>query len=480
MIMTARSLFTCSLLVTAASAAACSAAVEGTPGGGDDAPGDGTGSVRFLETTVRDERGDAITFTSGAPVHAHAGPTVSLDGTGCPAIYKHAYLLDEDGPTLGGETMPNPLHWQFELRGLAAIDLTRSAYRVRTAEDAVLLDWTQLPAHEEGVVTLALHRAGTIPIAALGVHEGALSLDIRTVDRAGAETVTSACWEHHPLAAPLAVEAAHADPGGLVAMTLLAGSPISQLLSAVRDVPVFSQRFVQHTAEPVHAVIDLAQPTATYVKRIVDDFVVTASSSAAYPCSDPAEPVTDPRCDDSPIGDPADATGSGALASGRWTVAVLDELTGSAVDSCTIAGLVVTCAIPPRSAAQPPRAYRTVLSVRDLRDLAPAASGPFGEHVVGGLGYTGVAPRPTSRCNLLKARVLADGSLRYFCAIHTDYTRIVALDHARVAFAPVAFRFQSAPTPALPPATLAHVPPDFAVTAPITWDAGDDDLPGPQ
>ncbi|MDQ3369150.1 MAG: hypothetical protein M3680_27305 [Myxococcota bacterium] len=476
--MTARSHFTCSLLL----AAACSAAVDGTPGGGDDAPGDGTGpgAIGFLETTVRDERGDAITFTTGAPIHAHAGPTITLDGTGCPAIYKHAYLLDEGGPALGGETMPNPLHWQFELRELAAIDLTRSAYRVRTTDDTIVLDWTQLPAHEDGVVTLALHRGGTIPIAALGVHDGALYLDIRTVDRAGVEAVTSACWEHHPLPAPLAFEPARAEPGGLAAMSLVAGSPISQLLSPAHEVQVFGQRFVQHTAEPVHVVFDISQPSATFAKRIVDDFVVVASSNAGYTCGDPAEPVTDPRCDDTPLSDPPDATVAGALTTGRWTVGVLDEVTGTPFAGCAITGLRATCAIPARSPDQPPRAYRIVIAARELAELAPAATGPFGEHVVAGLGYTGLAPQATSRCKLLRSRILADGSIRYFCGIHNDFARVVALDHARLAFTAVQFDVQTAPTPAMTPAPPAHVPAAYAVIPPFVWDAGDADLPGPQ
>ena len=47
-------------------------------------------AIQIVPTTIRDERGDTITFTQGEPKHVHAGVTVTLgSGTVCPDVFKY-------------------------------------------------------------------------------------------------------------------------------------------------------------------------------------------------------------------------------------------------------------------------------------------------------------------------------------------------------------------------------------------------------
>ena len=90
------------------------------PDGGTTSP-----SIAVISASVKDERGDAISFASGKPIHTHAGPVVDLGGIGCPDVYLYPYLLEAAAPPWGGETSANPLAWRLAITGGTA------QYRVR-------------------------------------------------------------------------------------------------------------------------------------------------------------------------------------------------------------------------------------------------------------------------------------------------------------------------------------------------------------
>ena len=470
------------LITTLFLVSACSAAVDdelpADGGAADDGgPGEMTESatVRFLFTTVRDERGDAIDFSSGEPVHVHAGPEVTLGGSACPDLYKYSYLTSRSAPPFGGETAPNPLRWQVELKNTESLDVAASAYRVRTAGGEPLSEWRPLPL-VDAIATIDLVRED---IPALGEREGELFIDIRTVDTAGVEAITSACWVHHPLAAPLEVQQARFAIAGLIEMGFAQQSPMSRLFAP--GVRVFSQRIVQHTAEPVTAEIDAATPVATFAVRAVDDYVEVPGGATNFLCASDFDGFEsdDPMCNEIPPAvNPPDKMTSGALVNAKWTLQVIDEAT--ALPVCTVSGLRATCPLPARAAGDAAISYRVELWMRDGGELAPSPTGPFAEHTLAGATFTGKLISDTPRCTLKADRVFSNGTTATFCKSFVRDVRFHALDQARIMFAPQPFALAVSPASTLPPTAPPHVTTATLTVPATTWDAGDDDLPGPQ
>jgi hypothetical protein len=173
----------------------------------DDAPP----TFAALPSIVKDERADTVGFIGVTPNHTHDGPAVTLGGMGCPDVYKYAYLLDANPPPFGGEIgSRNPLQWSFQLTDDGVgFDSNTAQVRVRVAGagGAVLLDWTDAPERDTGPgvrrFDVPIYRNGAHGIAALGVTEGALEIDLRGHDRFGHEVSGTRCWTHHPLGAPV-------------------------------------------------------------------------------------------------------------------------------------------------------------------------------------------------------------------------------------------------------------------------------------
>jgi hypothetical protein len=280
------------------------------------------------------------------------------------------------------------------------------------------------------------------------------------------------------MAAPLEVQQPRPEATGLAAMSFAAESAISDLLMPPREVRVYGQRFVHHTAEPVVLSIDLAPPTGAYSKRVADDWIATRTGTTNTLCNNDFDGFhsSEPICSDVAPVDPANVTTAGALASGTWSLQVIDETT-NAPASCAITDLHATCQLPPRGVSAAARAYRIVIAVRDVRDLAPAPAGPFAEHVLTGLSFTGLVLETTPRCTAFTVRVFPNGTTADFCKQFVEYTRFVALDTARIAFDAVPFALASAPSPQSPAAPLGYLAPSHQAAAPFTWDAGDDNLP---
>lgn len=415
-------------------------------------------TIALGASRMRDERGDTIDFSTGEPVHTHAGPEIDLAGTECPAIYKYGYLTDKNEATFGRQASPNPLAWTFDI---ADARVEAAAYRVRTPNNQVLLDWTPMA---PGANTVELHRDD---FTAFATYEGPLYLDVRARDWAGLETSASTCWEQHWLAAPLQIDAfgPAVGSGSLLAMNLPANSPISWLLWERGWSQLAVQRIVQYTTEPIVIEMKIPDPaTGTFSKAVVSGYI-EAGTGAGTLCGSAG-------CADAA---PAAATYSestGAISGLSRQLAVIDEA-GSDVpifDSRVV--------IPGRAASEPPRAYSIVVYVSSIPELRPSNASYFAEMTLLGLTYTGTMGTTLNVCNGYFEKCTQYGCYE-MCSGVTKYTPIAALDKARIDLAPFTVDVRTSPRSGAPAVTPGYVPSSAFVVPAITWDAGDDDLPGP-
>ncbi len=425
------------------------------------------------DSRMLDERGDTISFATGEPVHTHAGAVIDL-GSGCPDVYKYAYLTDER-PAYATETSPNPLAWHLSAASPVGIDPLTSQYRVRT-EQTSIADWTPVAPDANDIYTIELHRDGAHPIAELGNRDGVMYVDVEVKDTLGNATATTYCFHYHPLAAPLDVQpiAAETATENLWQLSLPTDQPVSHLLdSEVTTVPrVVGQRFVQHAAEPINLQIAVASPAGTWGKTVASHYLAAATGTTS--CGDSLSGfVTTGRCSRFTIISNRDTTTSGSLASGSWSVEVVDEATGQAASACSIVGLVASCAIPARATGSPPHAYRLVTFVDGVSDLWPAATGPFNEYSLANRIYTGLPADIVSHCDLSYSST-ANGVTQYYCN-YTDYDHFIALYNAELSFAPFQLSYAASVGASV---ALAPVPYALPASPAFTWNSGTDILPG--
>ncbi|MBL0219395.1 MAG: hypothetical protein IPQ07_36685 [Myxococcales bacterium] len=423
--------------------------------------------LSIVSSAVRDERGDAIDFSTGEPVHTHAGAPIKLGGSGCPVLYRYAYLLDR-APRYGREAAPNPLAFVIAAPTAIALDASATAYRVMSAAGVELLPWTGFAPDAAGRATIELHRD---ELAALGAYTGELHLEVRVRDTAGVEQEATACWEHHPMAAPLAIEAPRiaTGPAALSGRTL--GTPtgsthvIDLIASGPRPVEVFTQRFVQHTAEPITLEITPAPPTGTFSTTVLDLYVAVSTTYGSADCA-----LYPNICDSSPAPTPPAIVRSGPIVHGTWTTSIVDEVSGAAV-SCP-AGV---CAIPARASGAEPRAYRVLVTGKQFAELWPATV-PVGELEIAYHPVTGATPSgpsaSASRCTSLQTVFGHDGGLVYTCTASTTYQETLALDRARLDLAPTPFRIAAAIS-GLVREPVAYLPGGAVASPAVSWDGGD-------
>jgi len=433
--------------------------------------------VAVLFGSIKDERGDQIDFSTGEPVHTHAGASVTLDGTGCPAVYKYAYLMDATKPLYGSETSPNPFTWQVKASDSTPIDNMDSAYRVRDASGTVLYNWTSIEPDTSGVFSITLHRND---IAALGNKTGHMFVDVRFRDTFGNESTTSACWDNHPMAVPLDVDVPTQGP--MFGWTLAADSPVSSLEAAGKNAVLFTQEIVQHASEPVAMTIGVPGVAMPYTHKDVDDLVPEAPVTVSLDCT-----TTPSNCASSVPADPADRSSSGTmtLSSSNTMVTVYDESTNQAV--CSALGPAITsgCTIPARAANSSPHRYRFQVTLYNARELMPFLDkqGPFedyGEYALLGLTYTGLPAKPVATiCSHVMTRVI-QGTTYTACTEQTSYDELLALDALTLQMPATTVALQTAINATATPSAPANLT-QAQLTAPARlWNAGNDDLPGPQ
>jgi hypothetical protein len=443
-----------------------------TPDGEPDAmeeptdPTEPTPEIRFLGGSVRDERADQVDFSSGEPVHTHAGAPIALTEAGCTTIYKYGYLLDR-APTFGREATANPLAMRFQAPNVAPLDPTASAYRILADDGAVMKAWTTLTPDADGNFTVSLFRDEIE-----GLDEpGERRLDVRFRDTNGTEKVASVCWNLHALAAPLLVEAPTSSTlsGSLFSLSLPGDTPMASVINGNGNgvAKVADVRIVQQTTEPVNISVALSVPSMTYTARSVDDYVADGAGASVYPCG------TD-RCTTTPPADPLDITRTGSL-TGVWSMYVIDEASGEVV---CVGEESVPCKIPGRGEAAAPHAYRVVAGVGALEALRPPTQIVL-DQVLQGFSFLGAILESRDVCTSQRVRIDASGNETYQCMTSIRYTRFMALDHAEVELTPASFTFSTITQADRMGAPLHHLATSTLSTPAMSWDSGDDDLPGP-
>lgn len=413
--------------------------------------------LTIVPRAVLDERADTIAFGTGEPVHTHTGPTVMFGGPGCPDLARYAYLLDKH-PPYGKDAAPNPLALTVALP--AGLVDGSASYRVTAGVWASA--WIALPGDGGERATIALYRDD---IPALGSLDGEIRVEVRAGVGSGGEQTATACWKHHPLAAPLAIDQPQLATGAssLDGRQLANGSSAIDIATTygIREAETYTMLVVQQTAEPITLALAFPPPAGTYASTVVDTFAATQTSSVAHNCE--AEPE---YCDLSPLPAPLDLVRGGALASGRWQVHAIDEVSGARVD-CPGG----TCALPARSAAGA-RAFRIVVSLEGVSDLWQVPTTP-NELAVGGHTVVGgwVSGNTLMRCRIVKA--IGDTSV---CASWVVYTELQALDRARLDLAALSVPIATGHGSGAIMAPVGYLP-NSAVTAPArSWDGGDGPL----
>ena len=423
-----------------------------------------------IDAKLHDERGDTISFASGEAVHTHAGAMIDLS-SGCPDVYKYAYLTATSAPPYGSETWPNPIVFRFTPASPVGIDAASSAVRVRLDDGTVAVDWALLEG--TGTYPFALYRDGSHAIPQLATYDGKIYVDARFHDAFGHETVATSCFHYHPMAAPLEIRPiAHESAGTyLWNMSLPADSPVSWLLGQ-HDTAVIGQRFVQHAAEPITVQVQVPRPDTVWSKVVADHYVAIDNGTLSLQCGTKAQPSTDPRCLDATYTD-VDSSTIGTLSAGAtWHAVVIDESTGQLVTGCTGA----SCTLPARPAGQPPHAYRAIAYLGYVYDLWPMSSVPS-EQTLLGRTYTGYAPTTVYKCSHRTLYYDSSEVLHYECQ-YTTYAHFIAIKSATLDFVhgfQTSFSTSVGGSVALSP--IAYQP-DPMTSLSSVWDSQTDVLPG--
>lgn len=261
-----------------------------------------------------------------------------------------------------------------------------------------------------------------------------------------------------PTPSPLVVEApaAATTPDSLFMMSFAADSMISSLVAPdERDrIDVLQQRFVTRTDQPIELVVEVMPPTGTYARTIVSDTIQGGLWIEEYvPCHVGS---TDPRCSTT-VPSAHVLPASGAIMASRWRLRVVDAETGAAIAGCvdSVPGRV-TCQLPAREGAS----YRVVASAWGFEELWNGTA--IEELRFGSTSYNGsFMPEPEYRC----FETMWMSGVNY-CTKRYHYGRFNALDKARLDLDPIA-------------TTVTANGIATTLTSPaLTWDAGDDDLPG--
>jgi hypothetical protein len=431
--------------------------------------------ITLATSKLRDERGDTIDFSTGEPVHTHAGAEIDLASGACPSVYKYGYLADATAPMYGSATSPNPLTWSFSITD-TKLDATSPQFRVRNEANTTIMSWTAAPAADAaGVRHLTFTRnGGTYPLGALA-YTGKYYIDVKARDWNGLETTVSWCFDNHPLAAPLQVDGF--ERAELFGMSLPADSQVSKVINIGSEFAVATQRIVQQTAEPVLLTWSATSNAIHYTKSVFWNYVEELTYSGAL-CSSSASACTI-AADPTPVS-PALTSDAGTIPTNRLHVVVRDESTNTVIASGSALALTGV-QIPGRAANQPAHVYRVVIMSSALYELQPPSLDLWStwatnlEQSLLGLTYTGPA-KVKNRTSCANTSATAFGTM---CQYAKTWWEVSALDHATVTFDGIAASVQLAGGPNQTPVAPSYIPAANLATGSLVWDSGDDDLPGP-
>ncbi len=420
--------------------------------------------LSIVPTQWKDERNDAIDFSTGEPVHTHQGSGITIaGGGGCPTAYHYAYLMDR-APAFGRQVTQNAMEIEIAVPTIP-LDESASAYRLTTGAGTVVIPWTSLGAvPASGRVRIGLHRDET---PKLGTYEGELHFDVRVRDTAGAEQLATACWVHHPMAAPVYVEAPQSalGPGSLTARLLSTASHVIDLLTPTTSAPVevFSARVTQQTAEPVTISFAPAPPSGTFSVTLAHLYTATGAAAVPGNCDDFPD-----SCDQSPVPTLAPITAAGPLTTGTWSWRMVDEVSGERVP-CSTTG----CELAGRAPGAAPRVYRVTVSAGELWNLWPHPT----QFAVAEISITGslvagalLTSNTVVRCTRLK---MLNGITA--CIAAATYTELLALDRATLAMPTRTMQVLTG-TSSIPSTPVPYLAAGSVAAPAVNWNGGDGPL----
>ncbi|MBA3452877.1 MAG: hypothetical protein H0T42_07290 [Deltaproteobacteria bacterium] len=262
---------------------------------------------------------------------------------------------------------------------------------------------------------------------------------------------------------PLLIDAPRAatTAGSLFAMTFAAGAPIGDILDPTERtrIDVIEQKFVTVTDQDIELSVELAPPTGSYTRTLVSDTLRNGGTFTDHVLCESNNITTyDPRCETAtPLA--RELPSFGPLTAARWKLTVVDDVTGVPLASCITPGTnTIRCVLPGRASAS----YRIIASAHGFADLWDGSAG-FGPFAMAGIPFFGAfAPQSDWLC--WDWRV---SGTSMWCAARYEYVRFTAIDRARLDFDPITVRI-TANGSALAMASPA-----------LSWDPGNDDLPGP-
>ncbi len=223
---------------------------------------------------------------------------------------------------------------------------------------------------------------------------------------------------------------------------------------------ILEQRIVTNVADPINVTISVSAPAGVYARTIATDTTHNSPQPIGpiVTCSDHGTFFFDkPECNTAPP--PKSATpASGAITRGRWKLSLVNEATNTKVTGCiTNSTYSITCALPAGAGV----AYKVMLSADGFADLWNGTAG-LTDTVLDGKRFSGLLGDFAFQCSEPLGLV---GAYEY-CYAHWVFNRFTGIDAAALAFDAMTVTLSAAGATKL-----------FASTA-MTWDAGNDDLPG--
>jgi hypothetical protein len=289
----------------------------------------------------------------------------------------------------------------------------------------------------------------------LGDYSGVMYLDVQSIDG----SVDIACWDNHPLAAPL--EVAAASHGELFGWTLAAHSPISTAIDSVgpgEGAGIYAQTFVQHVAEPIVLHFEHSRIAGSVISSVLTESIATGEANDVIACDSPS------GCT---VATAVAATTTSSIVPLRATfeLRLIDDATGAAIWRGTD---LIDTVIPARAPGEAPHAYTAVIAM-GASSLDPAPGTRSAEQTVVDMSgdatsFTGAITASSSSCIDTSGRM---------CVGEQTMVDIAALASASIAFDPFATMVETAvdANAAFEPIG-SYVPSNYFVLNSAVWSAG--------
>ena len=291
-------------------------------------------------------------------------------------------------------------------------------------------------------------------------------IDLGAGDGGGSDGGTGSDTTPPPPMLPFVIQA----PQAATSVTSLFHSTFAN--SEIRDVvlsesaaarfAILEQHLVTKIDSPIEVTLSITPPAGTFARAVATDTVlanadVTLSHTlCGYNGIDYGEPVCNTVPPPKSI-----SPASGAITAARYNVQLIDDANGEPVAGCIASGTFgLTCVLPARAGA----AYTLRLSGDGFAQLWNGFSG-LADTTLDGARMSGVIQAHEFMC--APAAYYSDSfTHKDWCDAYYVYNRYTGIDAASLSFAPMTV-------------TISAAGATEALTSPaLTWDAGNDDLPG--